>query len=90
MHDAVQTARAYGLAAEAVPALDAAAPDAPRTEELGDFRALLTDVWLPLTSALNQVNRSMGLPDVYPFVLAAPVIDKLELVARVLDDAAGR
>ncbi|HEX3830901.1 MAG TPA: putative zinc-binding metallopeptidase [Solirubrobacteraceae bacterium] len=36
--------------------------------------------WLPLTYALNAVNRSMGLDDLYPFTLAEPVIEKLRFV----------
>lgn len=36
--------------------------------------------WRPLTIALNVLNRSMGLPDLYPFVLAAPVQVKLGFV----------
>ena len=40
----------------------------------------MIDNWLPLTYALNAVNRSMGRDDLYPFTLAAPVIDKLEFV----------
>ncbi|WP_298808909.1 putative zinc-binding metallopeptidase, partial [uncultured Gordonia sp.] len=30
--------------------------------------------------ALNQINRSMGHPDMYPFVLAGPVLDKIRYV----------
>ena len=41
-----------------------------------DFRGLLHD-WLPLTYALS---RSMGRDDLYPFVLPAPVVDKLAFV----------
>jgi len=37
----------------------------------------LINAWLPLTFALNSINRSMGQPDLYPFVLSAAVIDKL-------------
>jgi hypothetical protein len=29
---------------------------------------------LPLTFAVNSINRSMGIADLYPFVLAPPVI----------------
>ena len=36
--------------------------------------------WLPLTYALNAVNRSMGFTDLYPFVLAPAVLDKLRFV----------
>ena len=42
----------------------------------------MLDDWLPLTYALNAVNRSMGHDDLYPFTLAAPVIDKLDFVHR--------
>ena len=33
--------------------------------------------WLPLTYALNAINRSMGRDDLYPFTLAPAVVDKL-------------
>ena len=45
------------------------------------MRSLLDD-WLPLTYALNALNRSMGHDDLYPFVLPAPVVDKLALRPR--------
>lgn len=44
--------------------------------------------WLPLTYALNCVNRSMGQPDLYPFVLSQPALDKLRFVHDVIGDAA--
>lgn len=40
--------------------------------------------WLPLTYALNSLNRSVGHEHVYPFVLAEPVLKKLELVHRIV------
>lgn len=43
------------------------------------FRPVVDD-WLPLTFALNSLNRSMGLGDLYPFVLTPPVIDKLAYI----------
>ena len=49
------------------------------------FEEMLDD-WLPLTYALNAVNRSMGRDDLYPFTLAPPVIEKLDFV----HDACGR
>ena len=36
--------------------------------------------WLPLTYALNQLNRSMGEEDLYPFTLAETVIQKLSFM----------
>lgn len=43
------------------------------------FAALLAD-WLPLSVALNQLNRSMGMRDAYPFALSNTVLAKLEFV----------
>ena len=40
--------------------------------------------WLPLTYALNALNRGMGLPDLYPFVLLDPAIEKLQFVHEVV------
>ena len=36
--------------------------------------------WLPLTFAVNSLNRSMGLGDLYPFVLTPPVIEKMAYI----------
>lgn len=44
-----------------------------------DFEALMKN-WLPLTCALNSLNRGMGLADLYPFVTPPPVIDKLRFI----------
>lgn len=43
--------------------------------------------WLPLTVAINSLNRSMGQPDLYPFVLSSPVIRKLGFVQRLVRQA---
>ena len=44
---------------------------------------MVTGVWVPVTVALNMINRSMGKDDLYPFVIPAPVLDKLEFVASL-------
>ncbi|WP_326961659.1 MULTISPECIES: putative zinc-binding metallopeptidase [unclassified Arthrobacter] len=44
------------------------------------FRTLVVTPWLPLSITLNQVNRSMGREDLYPFVLSAPVLQKFEFM----------
>ena len=44
----------------------------------------LVDVWVPLTVAINSVNRSMGQPDLYPFVVSQPVNDKLQFVHEII------
>jgi hypothetical protein len=42
--------------------------------------ARIIDAWLPITFAVNSINRSMGQPDLYPFILAPPAIWKLTFV----------
>ncbi|MEZ0049659.1 hypothetical protein ABIA30_000649 [Mycobacterium sp. MAA66] len=50
----------------------------------------LIELWLPLTWALNMVNRSMGKKDLYPFVLPPPVLDKMRFVHSVVDSPGER
>lgn len=52
--------------------------------------AALVENWIPLTFALNSLNRSMGLNDLYPFVLSAAVIEKLGFIHRVVQMAGAR
>jgi hypothetical protein len=42
----------------------------------------LIEAWLALTFAVNSLNRSMGLHDLYPFVLAPTVVAKLTFVQQ--------
>jgi len=42
------------------------------------------ETWAELSIALNCLNRSMGMRDIYPFVLSKPVIDKLRFVSDVI------
>ncbi|GLR16394.1 zinc-binding metallopeptidase family protein [Portibacter lacus] len=49
-----------------------------------DFDKML-ETCLPLTFAVNAINRSMGQPDLYPFVFNASVIQKLRFVHECLN-----
>ena len=69
--DTVETASEYGLTAVAP------------ISAFSSFRDVVTGVWVPLTVALNMINRSMGKDDLYPFVIPAPVLEKLEFVASL-------
>jgi hypothetical protein len=42
------------------------------------------EVWIPLTRALNALNRSMGRDDLYPFVLPPKVVDKLACIDELV------
>ncbi len=44
----------------------------------------LVEAWLPLTYAVNSLNRSLGQPDVYPFVLTPTAIEKMAFVHRLV------
>ncbi|TVR51890.1 MAG: hypothetical protein EA425_05935 [Puniceicoccaceae bacterium] len=46
-----------------------------------DFTAIRED-WLALRFVLNSLNRSMGMPDPYPFVVSDAVAAKLEFIHR--------
>jgi hypothetical protein len=91
MVDTLETAGAFGLHAK---------PKSPkRSTDLSiriDFDAYraplnrLVDAWLPLTFAVNSINRSMGLQDLYPFVLAPAVIVKLSFVHERIHAQSGR
>jgi hypothetical protein len=84
--DTVETAASFGLALKpkhpAAKAMTADPGSAGRWDT--GFDRILQN-WLPLTYALNELNRGMGLPDLYPFVLSAPAIEKLGFVHQVLN-----
>ena len=42
----------------------------------------LVEAWLALTFAVNSLNRSMGLHDLYPFVLGPVAVAKLTFVQQ--------
>jgi hypothetical protein len=71
--DTLSTAQAYGL-------IDL------ENERVrgGSFADLVRDEWIPLSTALNELNGSMGRGPLYPFVLPEPVVQKLEFVASLM------
>jgi hypothetical protein len=46
----------------------------------------LTNTWIPLTFALNSLNRTMGREDLYPFVISPPVIQKLGFIHSLIHE----
>ena len=46
----------------------------------------LIELWIPLTVAINSVNRSMGQPDFYPFIVSPNVINKLSFVHSLMQE----
>lgn len=82
IRDTLETAADYGVTVTGPRAVtydrSLKATPQPEAGERGFDEVL--DNWLPLTYALNAVNRSMGRDDLYPFTLAPPVIEKLRFV----------
>lgn len=61
-------------------------PDAASEGEMAAFLQLINS-WMELTGVLNEMSRSMGVADFYPFVLSGPAVRKLHLVHRVIGSA---
>jgi hypothetical protein len=84
MIDVTETAVACGLTLRPKnPAEPSLEPD-PRMIRRRDFTEVM-DAWFAVTYVLNNLNRSMGQQDAYPFVLSDPAIDKLRFVHRVVE-----
>jgi hypothetical protein len=86
IRDTLQTAGAFGLLVTGPPeSADPSLSAVPAIGVPGGSFAAIVEQWLPLTYALNAVNRSMGHDDLYPFTLAPTLIEKLAFVhERVL------
>ncbi len=69
--DTIQTASEYGLATVGT------------VSSFTNFRDVVVGIWVPLSVALNMINRSMGHDDLYPFVIPVGVLDKLDFVASL-------
>lgn len=87
MVDTLETAASYGVAVQYPESGGRTRQRRIWTVDFEDFKSLRTQ-WEALTLALNSLNRSMGLPDLYPFALCETVYDKLEVVHEIILDAA--
>lgn len=85
--DSLNTALGFGLSGDDIEAeiepftpddlYDPADPDAARVLSL--FNS-----WAELVTALNELARSMGQPDFYPFIMSRPVLRKLHFIQLVV------
>jgi hypothetical protein len=88
--DSLDTALGFGLRGENVETTvepfeiedlyDPTAPDAKRV-------ILLINSWVQLTTVLNELARSMGQQDFYPFVMSRPVLRKIHFIQMVVKEA---
>jgi hypothetical protein len=85
MVDTLDTARAYSLTLQARPIGGEPGVELlVRSLEFQDAVSLIQG-WVALTTALNSLNRSMGLADPYPFVLSERAVLKLRFVHDVIE-----
>ena len=95
MVDALDTARSFGLIAhhneiQYEPFTMDTLADGVNEPTAADLAFLgVLNGWIELTGALNEVTRSMGEPDFYPFVLSKPAVRKLHFIHKVVKDAGG-
>jgi hypothetical protein len=83
--DALETAYAFGIEVQ---------PRVSKDETLAaevnfdPYRAKtfedIFETWLPVTYAMNSLNRSMGVPDLYPFVNPAPTQEKMKFIHETI------
>jgi hypothetical protein len=83
MFDTLETAKAYGLRVKVSKGDDAPTVVDAEDVRVDDFEQMAAD-WVPLTLALNSLNRSMGMSDLYPFVLTEKALEKLRFVHEVI------
>lgn len=93
--DTLETASAFGLSVRPKLVTGEEARDELRIDVVfnpyrdGGVEDLVR-AWAPVTLAMNSLNRSLGQPDVYPFVLSKPVVDKLGFIHGLTREVAQR
>ena len=84
IQDTLEVANDFGLAGKQI-LLDA--QEKTGKPKLSSKQTTFDEVigaWSELAVALNSMNRSMGLPDLYPFVLSPAVVAKLLFIYEVI------
>jgi hypothetical protein len=88
MVDALETADAFGLKIN--PALD---DTGQLTAEIlfdayqSPYFHRISEAWIPVVFAINNLGRSIGKGDLYSFILSASVIKKMEFVHSLTKNA---
>ncbi|MBU1443198.1 MAG: putative zinc-binding peptidase [Gammaproteobacteria bacterium] len=87
MADMADTARSFGVDAQNVEIVgdlfelsDLWQPERDKAEDFLEF----LNGWVRLTNVLNELSRSMGQPDYYPFVLPHAAVGKLQFIHEVI------
>ena len=93
MADTADTAKSFGVDAQNVELTsdlfelaDLWQPEHPGAANFLDF----LNGWVRLTNVLNELSRSMGQPDYYPFVLPHAAVGKLQFIHEVIAEERAR
>jgi hypothetical protein len=84
--DTLETARAFRLSVTP-PHHDDLDADVDFDPYRAESAHQLVNAWVPISLALNTLQRSMGSRDIYPFVLPWPVVEKLDFINRLITSA---
>jgi hypothetical protein len=89
MVDSLEMAASFGMRLRPLldrsGALEADVDFNPYNADMDDILA----AWTPVTVAMNAMNRSMGTPDLYPFVLSPAVVRKLGFIHELVHHGPG-
>jgi len=85
MMDTLETAFAFGIRIQPDMIQDTKSIQASIQQDPYDMQdfSQIVKWWLPLTFAVNSLNRSMGHSDFYPFVISEKVVEKLQFIHEV-------
>ncbi|HSB97088.1 MAG TPA: putative zinc-binding metallopeptidase, partial [Spongiibacteraceae bacterium] len=84
MIDTLETANAFALSLDNEPLASVLSTSKNKRKAI-DTDKLLKN-WMRLAVAMNALNRSMGLEDVYPFILTDPIRRKLNWISKLIVD----
>jgi len=85
MVDALETANEAGLSLQPPRADEPViAPHTPSADVLLPPFDDMIARWLPLAYVMNNLSRGLGHPDVYPFVLSPPALEKLRFIHETI------
>ncbi len=83
--DTLETAGDFGLSLKPHhPASQYISAEAEKALRPGVSFDTMLNQWLPVTYAVNSLNRGVGLPDLYPFYLSSQAREKLHFVHDVV------
>jgi hypothetical protein len=91
LRSTLQTSASYGLdITRARVLITPFSPEVLYDQDSKESRAFLAwvNAWVIMTAVLNETARSMGQPDIYPFVLNDGVVTKLSFIHSVVAESA--